>query len=178
MSGTYSLRRRLLLGLLLALAVIAAAAIADSWREAQQTATQVSDRVLAGSILAIAERVIVAEDGSLEVDVPYVALEMLTSSAQDRVFYRVDGPAGFVTGYNALPTAQVEASEIVYDDRTFHGEPIRLGSLRRAASSGVSSMRPSSPAWPDGSPTWRGRTAIRSPSPRSVRSASRMASSG
>ena len=140
MSGAYSLRRRLLLGLLLALAVIASAAIADSWREAQQTATQVSDRVLAGSILAIAERVIVAEDGSLEVDVPYVALEMLTSSAQDRVFYRVDGPAGFVTGYNALPTAPTEASEIVYDDRAFHGEPIRLGSLRRAASSGVSSI--------------------------------------
>lgn len=37
---------------------------ADSWREAQQTAAQVSDRVLAGSILAIAERVIVTEDGS------------------------------------------------------------------------------------------------------------------
>lgn len=140
MSRTYSLRRRLLLGLLLALAVIASAAIADSWREAQQTATQVSDRVLAGSILAIAERVIVAEDGSLEVDVPYVALEMLTSSAQDRVFYRVDGPAGFVTGYNALPTATISGSEIAYDDRTFHGEPIRLGSLQRAASSGVSSI--------------------------------------
>jgi two-component system sensor histidine kinase TctE len=139
-SGAYSLRRRLLLGLLVALAAIAAAAVADSWREAQQTAAQVSDRVLAGSILAIAERVIVAEDGSLEVDVPYVALEMLTSSAQDRVFYRVDGPAGFITGYNALPTVAVTGSEISYDDRSFHGEPIRVGSLQRAASSGVSSI--------------------------------------
>ena len=140
MSGAYSLRRRLLLGLLLALAVIASAAIADSWREAQQTATQVSDRVLAGSILAIAERVIVAEDGALEVDVPYVALEMLTSSAQDRVFYRVDGPGGFITGYNALPTAATTGTEISYADRTFHSEPIRVGSLQRAASSGVSSI--------------------------------------
>lgn len=68
------------------LATIAGLAVADSWREAQQTAMRVSDRVLAGSILAIAERVIVTEDGTLEVDVPYVALEMLTSSAQDRVF--------------------------------------------------------------------------------------------
>jgi two-component system sensor histidine kinase TctE len=136
----YSLRQRLLAGLLLALAAIAAAAIADSWREAQQTATQVSDRVLAGSILAIAERVIVAEDGGLEVDVPYVALEMLTSSAQDRVFYRVDGPNGFVTGYNALPAVPGAGSDIVYDDSTFHGEPIRVGSLQRAASSGVSAI--------------------------------------
>lgn len=140
MSRSYSLRQRLLAGLLLALVAIAAAAVADSWREAQQTATQVSDRVLAGSILAIAERVIVAEDGGLEVDVPYVALEMLTSSAQDRVFYRVDGPAGFITGYNALPTAPGAGSDIVYDDSTFHGEPIRLGSLQRAASSGVSAI--------------------------------------
>ena len=93
MTRGYSLRRRLVFGLLVALLAIAALAVADSWREAQQTATRVSDRVLAGSILAIAERVIVAEDGTLEVDVPYVALEMLTSSAQDRVFYRVDGPA-------------------------------------------------------------------------------------
>jgi two-component system sensor histidine kinase TctE len=136
----YSLRQRLVIGLLVALAAIAAAAVADSWREAQQTATQVSDRVLAGSILAIAERVIVAEDGGLEVDVPYVALEMLTSSAQDRVFYRVDGPAGFITGYQALPTVSVSGSDIVYDDRQFHGEPIRVGSLQRAASSGVSAI--------------------------------------
>ena len=103
MTRSYSLRRRLVLGLLVALLAIAALAVADSWREAQQTAARVSDRVLAGSILAIAERVIVTEDGTLEVDVPYVALEMLTSSAQDRVFYRVDGPEGFITGYQQLP---------------------------------------------------------------------------
>jgi len=136
----YSLRRRLVLGLLLALLAIAALAVADSWREAQQTAARVSDRVLAGSILAIAERVIVTEDGTLEVDVPYVALEMLTSSAQDRVFYRVDGPEGFITGYQQLPVVAGAGSEIVYDDGAFRGDAIRVGSLQRAASSGVSAI--------------------------------------
>lgn len=136
----YSLRRRLVLWLLVALAAIAGLAVADSWREAQQTATSVSDRVLAGSILAIAERVIVAEDGTLEVDVPYVALEMLTSSAQDRVFYRVDGPEGFVTGYQSLPVVPVNGAEIAYDSRAFRGDTIRVGSLQRAASSGVSAI--------------------------------------
>ena len=140
MTRSYSLRRRLVFGLLVALLAIAALAVADSWREAQQTATRVSDRVLAGSILAIAERVIVTEDGTLEVDVPYVALEMLTSSAQDRVFYRVDGPEGFITGYQQLPVVAGAGSEIVYDDSAFRGDAIRVGSLQRAASSGVSAI--------------------------------------
>jgi two-component system sensor histidine kinase TctE len=128
------------LGLLVSLLAIAALAVADSWREAQQTAARVSDRVLAGSILAIAERVIVTEDGTLEVDVPYVALEMLTSSAQDRVFYRVDGPDGFITGYQQLPVVARAGSEIAYDDSAFRGDAIRVGSLQRSASSGVSAI--------------------------------------
>jgi two-component system sensor histidine kinase TctE len=136
----YSLRRRLVGWLLVALAAIAALAVADSWREAQQTAARVSDRVLAGSILAIAERVIVTEDGTLEVDIPYVALEMLTSSAQDRVFYRVDGPDGFITGYQALPVVPGAGSDIAYADVEFRGDAIRVGSLQRAASSGVSAI--------------------------------------
>lgn len=140
MTRRYSLRRRLVLWLLVALAAIAGLAVADSRREALQTAARVSDRVLAGSILAIAERVIVTEDGMLEVDVPYVALEMLTSSAQDRVFYRVDGPEGFTTGYQELPVVPNASAEIVYDDLVFRGEAIRVGSLQRAASSGVSAI--------------------------------------
>ena len=92
--AAYSLRRRLLGWLLISTAIIGCVALTDTWREAVNTANVVSDRVLSGSALAIAERVVVAEDGSLEVDIPYVALEMLTSAAQDRVFYRVDGPNG------------------------------------------------------------------------------------
>ena len=84
-SPATSLRRRLLLWLLLSTAVIGALALFDTYREAVKTANVVSDRVLAGSALAIAERVVVSENGSLEVDIPYVALEMLTSAAQDRV---------------------------------------------------------------------------------------------
>lgn len=105
----YSLRRRLLGWLLISTVVIGVIALMDTYREAVTTANVVSDRVLAGSALAIAERVVVAEDGSLEVDIPYVALEMLTSAAQDRVFYRVDGPPGqFITGYQTLPSLAEE----------------------------------------------------------------------
>lgn len=137
----YSLRSRLLLWLLVPLVTIGLIALADTYREAVDTANAVSDRVLAGSALAIAERVVVAEDGALEVDIPYVALEMLTSAAQDRVFYRVDGPRGFITGYQNLPVIQgLEQEESGYADASFRGEPIRLSSLSRAASTGATSI--------------------------------------
>lgn len=142
MASSYSLRRRLLAWLLLPLMLIGFLALVDTYREALITANSVSDRVLAGSALAIAERVVVSESGTLEVDIPYVALEMLTSAAQDRVFYRVDGPPGtFVTGYQALPTIEgLEREATAYSDGTFRGEPIRLAALARAASTGASSV--------------------------------------
>ncbi|WP_274626224.1 sensor histidine kinase [Arvimicrobium flavum] len=139
---SYSLRRRLLAWLLAPLVLIGLIALADSYREAASTADSVSDRVLAGSALAIAERVVVAEDGTLEVDIPYVALEMLTSAAQDRVFYRVDGPPGnFITGYQELPSIEGLARETTaFADATFRGEPIRVAVLARSASTGINSV--------------------------------------
>jgi two-component system sensor histidine kinase TctE len=138
----YSLRRGLLAWLLISTVVIGALALIDTYREAVKTANIVSDRVLAGSALAIAERVVVAEDGSLEVDIPYVALEMLTSAAQDRVFYRVDGPPGqFITGYQNLPSvANLNGQSAVYTDAQFRGEPIRVAALERSASTGINSV--------------------------------------
>ena len=70
----YSLRRRLLLWLLLATMALGLVALIDTWREALRTAQSVSDRVLVGSALAIAERVTVDETGGLEVDIPYSSL--------------------------------------------------------------------------------------------------------
>ena len=59
----YSLRRRLLLWLTLATTALGVIALADTWREAVRTAQGLSDRVLEGSALAIAERVTVDEGG-------------------------------------------------------------------------------------------------------------------
>lgn len=138
----YSLRRRLLGWLLVSTAIIGCVALADTYREAINTANIVSDRVLSGSALAIAERVVVAENGTLEVDIPYVALEMLTSAAQDRVFYRVDGPNGqFLTGYQNLPSVNgLQGDSPRFQDAVFRGEPIRVAALRRFASTGINSV--------------------------------------
>lgn len=140
--AAYSLRRRLLGWLLVSTAIIGCVALADTYREAINTANIVSDRVLSGSALAIAERVVVSEDDTLEVDIPYVALEMLTSAAQDRVFYRVDGPNGqFLTGYQNLPqVSDLRGDSPRYVDAVFRGEPIRVAGIQRFASTGINSI--------------------------------------
>lgn len=140
--AAYSLRRRLLGWLLVSTMLIGLVALIDTYYEAVSTANNVADRVLSGSAQAIAERVVVSEDGQLEVDIPYVALEMLTSAAQDRVFYRVDGPSGqFITGYESLPVLkETEGKNSSFADATYRGEPIRLAMLRRSASTGVNSV--------------------------------------
>lgn len=137
----YSLRRRLLLWLFLATAILGLIALFDTWREALRTAQSVSDRVLFGSALAIAERVTVDEAGGLEVDIPYSSLEMLTSTAQDKVFYRVDGPVGtFLTGYEDLPVVDAVPGGVAFADGVYDGVGIRSATLMREVSTGETSI--------------------------------------
>ncbi|SMO35704.1 sensor histidine kinase [Paracoccus laeviglucosivorans] len=139
MSRPFSIRRRLLVWLLVATAVFGTLALIDTWREAVRMANALADRVLAGSALVIAERASLDEDGLIAIEIPYGALEMLSSAAEDRVFYRVDGPPGrLVTGYDDLPMARaVQGGVPVFADDTFRGEPVRVASLARAASTGI-----------------------------------------
>ena len=138
----YALRRRLLLWVFAATALIGVVALLDTRREALRTAQSVSDRVLVGSALAIAERVTVDETGALEVDIPYSSLEMLTSTAQDKVFYRVDGPIGtFLTGYADLPVVpKIATSPVAFSDGQYGAVGIRSATLIREVSTGARSI--------------------------------------
>ena len=144
MSARHSLRRRLLILLLAPLCVIGVVGLVDAYRTARETANEVFDRVLSGSALAIAERVVVNDRDELDVDIPYVALEMLTSSAQDRVFYRIDrGDGTPITGYDRLAVPEIPSaanSPFVFADSEFRGEPIRVASYRGAVSTGTRSI--------------------------------------
>ena len=135
----FSIRRRLLAWLLVATAAFGALALVDTWREAERMATALADRVLAGSALVIAERASLDDTGQIAIEIPYGALEMLSSAAEDRVFYRVDGPPGrLVTGYGDLPVARaLPGGEPAFADDVFRGEPVRVASLSRAASTGI-----------------------------------------
>ncbi|MFK7903304.1 MAG: sensor histidine kinase, partial [Nitratireductor sp.] len=140
----YSLRTRLLLWLLIPLILIGLAALYDGYRSARITSDEVSDRVLAGSALAIAERVFVNDEGQLEVDIPYVALQMLTSSEDDRVFYKIEHLDGrFITGYRGLklPTTKQNSDDnLNFSNGDFRGSQIRLVTLGAAASSNTKSL--------------------------------------
>ncbi|WP_134678910.1 sensor histidine kinase [Paracoccus ravus] len=135
----FSIRRRLLSWLLIATAAFGTLALWDTWREAERMANALADRVLAGSALVIAERASLDQDGRIAIEIPYGALEMLSSAAEDRVFYRVDGPPGhLVTGYADLPAAPAQqGADPAFADRSFRGEPVRVASLARAASTGI-----------------------------------------
>jgi two-component system sensor histidine kinase TctE len=100
---TESLRRQLLRWLLIPLVALL---VANAWfsnRAAVETADQAFDRLLLASAEAIADDIDMRE-GKLVVDLPYAALQLLESNIQERIFYRVIGPAGkTVTGYDDLP---------------------------------------------------------------------------
>lgn len=137
-----SLRGRLLFWLVGPLFLLAIFAIVDGYRSARVIADTVSDRVLSGSALAIAERVFVNEDDALEVDVPYVALQMLTTSEDDRVFYRIeDSENGFITGYRglALPSSS-DGATISFSNSRFRGSPVRIAVYEGTASSNERSL--------------------------------------
>ena len=144
-SSSFSLRSRLLIWLLGPLLLIGVFALWDANYAARNTADEISDRLLAGSVLAIAEQVFVNDSGELEVDVPYVALQMLTSSANDRVFYRIETLDGeFVTGYRQLDLADntgSESGETRFFNSTFRGSAIRVATFEGAASSSTKSLR-------------------------------------
>ncbi|MBT3917602.1 MAG: sensor histidine kinase N-terminal domain-containing protein, partial [Rhodospirillaceae bacterium] len=74
-----SLRRRLALWVIIPLAIVSAIMLMDVRESSRKAANEAYDRVLLGSALAIAERVVI-EGNKILVDVPYIALEMLTSA--------------------------------------------------------------------------------------------------
>lgn len=136
-----SLRRTILLWLVLATAAIGALALVDTRIEALRTARDVSDRVLVGSAMAIAEGISVDAEGGLAVTIPFSALDMLSSTAQDQVFYRVDGPEGILTGYQDLapvPVAPGQATAVA--DATYKTLPIRTATLQRELTTGEGTL--------------------------------------
>ena len=136
-----SLRRSILVWLVLATAAIGALALIDTRIEAQRTARDVSDRVLVGAAMAIAEGVDMDGEGGVAILIPFSALDMLSSTAQDQVFYRVDGPAGLLTGYDdlsAVPVTETRAPALT--DGTYRGMQIRTATILRELTSGEGTL--------------------------------------
>lgn len=128
-----SLRRRLLVRMLapaLALAVVLGLAGALVIQDVVETT---HDRLLDGSVLAIAERLGVEED-EVTVDLPRVALGMLESQAQDRIYYSVRYRGELVTGYRDLEASDVSrmpTGVTEHRDGWMHGAKVRIAAQAR-----------------------------------------------
>jgi hypothetical protein len=103
-----SLRRTLLTNLVAPAIVLAVVLGIGGMMLIQRVVETTHDRLLDGSVLAIAERVGV-EDGELSVDLPQVALGMLESQSHDSIYYSVTYLGELITGYKDLPEKPVIA---------------------------------------------------------------------
>lgn len=131
-----SLRAQILWWLFPGLGLLCAADAVDTYFKAVRQVDDSYDRVLYASALAISERVSFAE-AQPTVELPPVALEILDTPAQERVFYRVayrrgDGPELDLTGYPDLPRprAAAEHGPSFREDR-YRGDLVRIAELRR-----------------------------------------------
>lgn len=135
-----TLRGKLLKWLLAPLGLVWALAAAWTFSRASAIVDASVDRALRASALAIAERVTL-EDGSPTVEIPPVALEVLDTEDQDRIFYAVSyragsGPERPLTGYADLPdppgerVAAPSGREAASYDAPYAGETVRIVTLR------------------------------------------------
>ncbi|WP_417672165.1 sensor histidine kinase N-terminal domain-containing protein [Roseibium sp.] len=127
-----SLRHRLLLQLLLVAAILSVALYFTVRELAQQAAETTQDNILIASATAISEAAR-SERGEILIDVPYAALSMLGSIAEERVFYRVTADGITITGYDDLPMpgAASNGADSVFSTTIYRGDEVRIAALPR-----------------------------------------------
>jgi len=130
-----TLRSQLARWLVVPLALLLAANAASSYLSVRRAIDAAYDRSLYASTLAISERVSLSPDGTPTVEVPPVALEVLDTGAQERIFYRVAHRVGagaevFVTGYPDLPLPpDARPGAPVFYGASYRGHEVRASAL-------------------------------------------------
>jgi two-component system sensor histidine kinase TctE len=129
----YSLRKRLLIRLFGALALLTAGLFAFVDAYAQRAADSAYDQLLQAAALSIADTIRM-ENGQIAVDLPYSSLSILAMARRDRIFYRIDAPGGgLVTGYGDLPVTVRDAGDrnTAFQNATYRDMPVRAAVLDR-----------------------------------------------
>jgi two-component system sensor histidine kinase TctE len=135
-----SLRRTLLLGILLPVLGLVALNTVSLYREALDTATTAYDRTLLASAKTISEQLDVSGFDAHAVftaRVPYAALEAFEADNQSRLVYKVSTlKGGLVSGYEDLPvwTGKVPlrpayAALVDFYDDQYRDKPVRVAAL-------------------------------------------------
>jgi two-component system, OmpR family, sensor histidine kinase TctE len=128
-----SLKTGFLLGLLVPVSCVAIAVAVGGSLVISHVVEVTHDRLLKGSLLAIAERLAV-DDGEITVDLPRVALGMLETQSDDSIFYKVSVDGQTVTGYDDLPlprSATLEPEQPIFWDDSYRGNAIRIAAVAR-----------------------------------------------
>jgi two-component system sensor histidine kinase TctE len=129
MVAIQSLTARLLVALVAPLIVSAVLiGIGDAW-VTQRVVDYTSDRLLGGSVQAIAESVTFETD-HVEVDLPPWAFGLLDSPQRDSVFYNVRQSGRVLTGYDDLPDFDARRSPPTAS-RCFERWSIRIAACAR-----------------------------------------------
>jgi len=96
-----SLRNRLALILTGGAAVLAVVLVFVVRNYAAQIAQQGQDNILAASVTSVLDTAVL-RDGAVELDFPYASLSMLSTPADDRVFYAIYEDGVLLSGYSDL----------------------------------------------------------------------------
>jgi two-component system sensor histidine kinase TctE len=141
-----SLRRLLLLGILLPVLALVALNTVSLYRQALRAANIAYDRTLLASAKSLGEQLEVEGSGAdarLRAAVPYAALEPFEADNRSRMFYRVSGFAGeIVSGFadlppwhGSLPVKGPYAALVDFYDDHYHGQPVRVAVLLQPVAS-------------------------------------------
>lgn len=145
-----SLRRRLMLGILVPVVAIVSINTVSLYEQALRAADTAYDRTLLASAKSIGEQLGVERDDlelRLTADVPYSALEAFEADNRSRIFYRVTGFAGeLVSGFADLPPWRGRipmkppyAALVDFYDDEYRGMPVRMAVLLQPVSGVVGS---------------------------------------
>lgn len=121
-----SLRNRLVLTLIGGAAVLALLLFFAVRNYAVQVAQQGQDSILEASVTSMLDAAAI-RDGALELDLPYSAFSMLTTGADDRVFYAIFQDGVFLSGYEDLTYSETP----VFQSGELRGSNVRKISARR-----------------------------------------------
>ena len=128
-----SLRRRLLLQLLLLAACLSVGLYAAVRLGADRASEATFDAVLGAAAGSLAEEVRVAE-GGIAVDLPPATFSMLSAMGEERIFYRVDVDGVPVTGYADLPLPEQLPTALApsFYDARYRETDIRVAAILRS----------------------------------------------
>lgn len=137
MSRRYSLRYQLLRWLLIPLGGLCIVGASLARLTVQHAINRAYDRALHAAALEMSEHLRMVGPRPV-VDLPPLALELLDTTDQDRIFYSAsyrsaDGADVFMTGYDDLPRAPPgPAGKAIFYNAEYRGERVRIAALHTA----------------------------------------------